>query len=591
MLSQSSHAPSTLTRALVAGRYVSARCRPHPRLHTPLPYLPLLQHRNYVPESGSSPERIAIFGGGISGLASAYFIRKEFPSANITIFETAKQTGGWIRSRRVDVGNDEDVLFEMGPRTLRNATVTASLIQELGLTDQLLYTDKTEPGATNRYIYYPDRLNLLPSDIPSLSDVYALWRSGMLSGVTGLMADFFTDSRPDTLVDETVGAFVSRRFDKRLADNIISAGFHGIYAGDINQLSAKSLLGVPWELEGRYGTVLGGISRISSSSPQAVTLVHPTDYDTAKAMNRELHLDDKFARKLKNAAMMTFKDGLQSLVKRLQDAVVAEGKVELKFEAPIQHFEPVEGGMGIEVTSGPRDNPSTSTFDLAISTLRDHSLTPFVTVQTVSLFFDSHDLLPVKGFGYLIPQSIPFEQNPERALGVTFDSSTIHGQDNAFGTKVTVMMGGHWWDGWRGFPTEEEGLQAACDVLERHLNITEKPVAHLVGLARNCIPQYTLGYNERLTEFAKNMSSTYKGRLRVVGNQFNGVGINDCITGAWNLARGLRGTGWKGRSCGLDRVLDSREWVIVPRSELEYQIKGQDGGLNQGAAEGLDRRE
>ena len=40
-----------------------------------------------------------------------------------------------------------------------------------------------------------------------------------------------------------------------MPDNIVSAVYHGIYAGDIYQLSARSLLPVSWELEGRYGTL------------------------------------------------------------------------------------------------------------------------------------------------------------------------------------------------------------------------------------------------------------------------------------------------------------------------------------------------
>jgi oxygen-dependent protoporphyrinogen oxidase len=206
--------------------------------------------------------------------------------------------------------------------------------------------------------------------------------------------------------------------------------------------------------------------------------------------------------------------------------------------------------------------------------------------MTVNLYYPNPNLLPVEGFGYLIPQSIPFEQNPERALGVIFDSSAVKGQDTASGTKLTVMMGGHWWDGWTEFPSEEEGLEMAKSVLKRHIGITEEPTAHIANLSRDCIPQYTLGYADRIKEFAKGMSSEFKGRLRVVGAQFNGVGVNDIITAAWQVSRGLRGEGWKGRSCGLDRVMDEREWMVVPASEMAYVKKEV---VHAGGA-GMDRR-
>jgi oxygen-dependent protoporphyrinogen oxidase len=191
--------------------------------------------------------------------------------------------------------------------------------------------------------------------------------------------------------------------------------------------------------------------------------------------------------------------------------------------------------------------------------------------MTVNLYYEDPALLSVEGFGYLIPQSIPFDQNPERALGVIFDSSAIKGQDTAPGTKLTVMMGGHWWNDFEGYPDEEEGLAMARSVVERHLGIKDIPIAHYVNLSKDCIPQYTLGYEERLKDFASSLQDEYKGRLRVVGNQFNGVGVNDCIAGAWQIARGLRGDGWKSSSCGLDRAQDSRPWTVVNARDLTYK--------------------
>lgn len=63
-------------------------------------------------------------------------------------------------------------------------------------------------------------------------------------------------SRPEDLIDESIGSFLSRRLGSPLfADNIVSAVFHGIYAGDIYQLSVRSLLPLAWQFEGRYGTL------------------------------------------------------------------------------------------------------------------------------------------------------------------------------------------------------------------------------------------------------------------------------------------------------------------------------------------------
>jgi oxygen-dependent protoporphyrinogen oxidase len=221
----------------------------------------------------------------------------------------------------------------------------------------------------------------------------------------------------------------------------------------------------------------------------------------------------------------------------------------------------------------PESSPSTENFDMVVSTLRNTSLTPYVTVMTVNLYFENPNLLPVEGFGYLIPQSVPFEQNPERALGVIFDSHAVKGHDTAPGTKLTVMLGGHWWDGWTEYPTEAEGLEMAKNVVKRHLKITDEPLVSRSNLSKDCIPQYTVGYEDRLRDFASGIQTEFKGKMRVVGNQFNGVGVNDCISAAWQLARNMRGDGWKSNSCGLDRVQDGRSHSPVDAGELAYRKK------------------
>lgn len=77
---------------------------------------------------------------------------------------------------------------------------------------------------------------------------------------------------------------------------------------------------------------------------------------------------------------------------------------------------------------------------------------PSVTVMVVNLFYSNPSLIPVRGFGYLIPRSVPLEQNLECGLGVVFDSESSIGQDTASGTKVTVILGGHWWSDWPSIP-------------------------------------------------------------------------------------------------------------------------------------------
>jgi protoporphyrinogen/coproporphyrinogen III oxidase len=66
------------------------------------------------------------------------------------------------------------------------------------------------------------------------------------------------DSRPQSLTDESVARFLSRRFGQTAADTLASALLHGIYAGDSTKLSARSLFPLLWNLETKIGSVCVG---------------------------------------------------------------------------------------------------------------------------------------------------------------------------------------------------------------------------------------------------------------------------------------------------------------------------------------------
>lgn len=72
-------------------------------------------------QSDRNAERIAVLGGGITGLSTAYHLSREFPRSQITLYEGSERLGGWLRSTPVEVDNGT-VVFESGPRTLRWTT-------------------------------------------------------------------------------------------------------------------------------------------------------------------------------------------------------------------------------------------------------------------------------------------------------------------------------------------------------------------------------------------------------------------------------------------------------------------------------------
>lgn len=82
-----------------------------------------LDEEPYAPRGEVNPnaKSIAVLGGGITGLATAFELSRIIPDAKITVYETAKKLGGWVDSEIVPV-DDGEVVFEWGPRTLRNTS-------------------------------------------------------------------------------------------------------------------------------------------------------------------------------------------------------------------------------------------------------------------------------------------------------------------------------------------------------------------------------------------------------------------------------------------------------------------------------------
>lgn len=103
----------------------------------------ILSYRNYATANSTSTFNhpvtdVAILGGGITGLATAYYLSTKLPSVKIRLFEGSSRLGGWLHSRTVNVGNG-NVVFEHGPRSLRPSTPSALVTMDLVRCDSPIF--------------------------------------------------------------------------------------------------------------------------------------------------------------------------------------------------------------------------------------------------------------------------------------------------------------------------------------------------------------------------------------------------------------------------------------------------------------------
>ncbi len=100
-----------------------------------------IQRRKMSPKAFSTSqqqvERIAIVGGGITGLTSAFYASKKYPSASISLIESSNRLGGAVESTYLPISKGATTVCERGPRTLRasapRAPTTYDLVSSLDI--------------------------------------------------------------------------------------------------------------------------------------------------------------------------------------------------------------------------------------------------------------------------------------------------------------------------------------------------------------------------------------------------------------------------------------------------------------------------
>ncbi|GAM85672.1 hypothetical protein ANO11243_036790 [Dothideomycetidae sp. 11243] len=512
---------------------------------------------------------IAVVGGGISGLGSAYFASKKYPEAKITVFESKSRFGGWLQSSRHTVpGDGGTVLFEAGPRTLRlagNGRLTISMLEDLGLLDDVITVNRSSPSASNRYIYYPDHLVRIPGP-PSpgwFTDLlHAAWNEEAFQGIIGaVLTEGFKRPRAEGVTDESIGSFLSRRMSPNLVNRLISAVFHGIYAGDVYQLSARSLLKTAYRNEATYGSLTNAAfaqATLQRRPPRSLNDQNFEAYLLSEALT-----SDSAKLKMKDASIFTFRNGIGQLTDSLIAHLKSNPNIKFNTNTSIESMSLLKDGSMELLTARGDQEATTSSHNRVIWTVppgtlrsttesrhagRELPVVDSETVMTVNLYYKEPDMHPV-GFGYLIPLATPIEQNPENALGVVFDSSyspdpretsssvmpvPLQDETRERGTKLTVILGGHFWNDWKSYPSEKEGLEMGKEVVKRHMGIMKDPLVSSVNLQANCIPRYAVGHHNKLSQTHEWLMKRFSGRVKVAGSWIDGVGVNDCLRSAWN---------------------------------------------------------
>ncbi|KAM4690760.1 protoporphyrinogen oxidase isoform 1-T2 [Rhinophrynus dorsalis] len=467
---------------------------------------------------------VVVAGGGISGLTACYHLVKDASLSKVILLEGSSRLGGWMRTTRTEDG----AIFEHGPRGILPKGVvgrnTLCLVSELGLEKDLLPVLRNHPSAKNRFLYVNKSLHKLPSSLGGvLRTIPPFTRPLFLCGLRDLSAP------KGSKEDESIYDFVSRRFGKELADIVIDSLCRGVFAGDCRSLSVRSCFPFLYDAEQRKRSVILGMVTGGDKGPQ---------------------VDSELIRRSKKErwSQWSLRGGLQTLSEALEQFLKDKG-VEIHKDTPVRQLERTgDHRWKVKLPDG------TITADHVFSALPakvlSGLLTPadetlakelrqisYATVAVVNLEYDG-EVMPVSGFGHLIPST-----EDKAVLGIVYDSATFpqHNRTGSSSTRLTVMLGGAWFESSLGDPdtvSNEKLLQLATEAAATQLGLKEKPSRSIVNLNKDCIPQYILGHwKHKGTIFSYLREHSLP--LSLIGASYDGVSVNDCIYNAKNAVHKL----------------------------------------------------
>ncbi|MFY9844672.1 MAG: protoporphyrinogen oxidase [Terriglobales bacterium] len=449
-------------------------------------------------------KRIAIIGGGISGLSAAYTLEEKRQSGTpveYVLFESGPRLGGVLVTDHVD-----GCIVEAGPDSfLTEKPWAADLCRKIGLGDQLIGSNDSERKtyilAKGKLVVMPDGLMfMVPTKImPTVFSPLFSVRTKMR-----MAAEWFHPPHKAS-ADETVAQMVERHYGSEVVDLLADPLLSGVYGGEASQLSVRAVLPRFADMESKHGSL--GRAMLSARRKMGAA---------AKAPPKPL--------------FSSLKDGMQQMV----DALVARLDADsLKVSVPVQSV--IRQDDGWTVCAGYQ----TDHFDAVIIATPGQAASFVLEAADANL---SHELREIKysssvtvtlgyddnvrrtlppGFGFLVPRS-----EGHRMLAATFVHNKFPHRAPDNRALVRCFLGG---------ARDEQILQASEKAileivraeLQKIIGLNVDPLFARVYKWKAAMAQYSVGHLERLQRI-----ETLRQKLQNValaGNGYNGIGVPDCV--------------------------------------------------------------
>ncbi len=450
---------------------------------------------------------VLVVGAGISGLVCAYYLRKS--GIDVQIVEASSRPGGVIRSERRD-----GFLLELGPQSFSGTPQILDLCRDLGIQNELIEAPPHAP----RFLLINGQLKPAPLSPP------AFFASSLFSAKTkwSILRDALGRSTPPA-ADESVAAFIRRKFSAELLDRLAGPFVSGIYAGDPEKLSLRAAFPQLHEAERAAGSIIRGMLRAAKSKPG------PKQRPT----------------------LQSFRDGNETLIK----ALAANLGPALRCGVEVTSIQ--KGGAGIPQpgdtfvvdvkTMGGTETIVAGRLVLATPTHAAAKFLPtefaasleeteYAPIAVVSLGYRKEDVgHSLEGFGFLIPRSENL-----RTLGTVWNSSLFPNRAPQGSVLLTSFIGGATDPQTIALSTEEISAIVHQEIAPV-LSIHSQPSLTHVEVYRRALPQYNVGHAARIANLERESSDLLN--LKLVGNYLRGPAIGACIEQSLAVAADIRSGG------------------------------------------------
>ncbi|MFI7698879.1 protoporphyrinogen oxidase [Nonomuraea sp. NPDC049480] len=206
---------------------------------------------------------VVVVGGGISGLAAAWYLRQGADErVKVTVLEASPRIGGKLHASEV-----AGVTVDAGAEAmLARRPEGTELARAVGLGDDLVF-----PGTTQSAIYTRGALRPMPKGqvmgVPA--DLVELARSGLISP-GGLLRVPLDQILPPTLVrtDVSVAAYIRARMGGEVVERLVEPLLGGVYAGRSDMLSLEATMPRVAAVARSERSLLAGVRHLVEETPK-----------------------------------------------------------------------------------------------------------------------------------------------------------------------------------------------------------------------------------------------------------------------------------------------------------------------------------